>query len=114
MGVEGRAGCLEEVDLELSVGTRGGQGTPGKVRLGDVLHTPRHPGHVPQVRSSAGTEVMSGRLGQWGRRACLSLHLSAESWCQAHRSSPDTHPTSLDHGPTVCQAWGGEQPSGAD
>lgn len=57
------------------------------------------------VRSPAGMEAMSGRLGQWGRRMCLSLQ-SAESRCQAHGSSPETHPGSLDSEPTVCQPWG--------
>lgn len=47
---------------------------------------------------------MLGRLGQWGRRECLSLHSSAESLCQAHESSLETHPTSLVREPTVHKA----------
>ena len=98
-GSRGRL-LLEGVDLGLSVGTRGGWRPLGKVRLGVragwcSLHTPRPPGHLPQVRSSSGTEAAAGRLWQLGGQACLSLHSSAESWCQAHRSSPETHPTSL-------------------
>ena len=70
---------------------------------------PRAPG--PLI-SRNGSHV--GQVGAVGQAGMFIAPLSAESWCQAHRSSPDTHPTSPDHEPTMCQAWGGEQPSGAD
>lgn len=107
--MEIRAGCLEEMDLGLSMGTGGGRRPLGKggLRVGAgwcSLHTPRPLATCPPVLSSAGAEAVLGRLGQWGRRACLSLHSSAESLCQAHESSPETHPTSLVREPTVREA----------
>lgn len=83
----------------------------GEVRLGVgvreySLHTPRHPGRLPQGHSLAGTEATVGRLGQWGRQVCLSLRSSAESRCQAHGPFAETHPASLDHEPIVCWPWG--------
>lgn len=111
MGAEGRAGCLEEGDLELSVGTKSGQGTLGKVRLGS-LHTPRHPGHVPRVRTAQQQERKPCRAG-WGSGAGGHVHRSA---CQlSHSARPTvmvTGPTSLDREPTSARHGVGSSPAG--
>lgn len=69
MGVGVRAGCLEEVALEFSVGTRGGQRTLGKVRPGDALCT--HPGILatcpgPLISRNGSRVGQVGAVGQAG------------------------------------------------
>lgn len=76
MGVEGRAGCLEEVNLELSVGNRGGQGTLGKVRLGDV-HT--HPGILATCPRSAHQQKRKPFRAGWGSGAGGHVYRSTVS-----------------------------------
>lgn len=53
--------------------------------------------HLPRGPLISRNESHAGQVGAVGSWACLSLHSSAESWCQAHRSSRDS-PTQ--HGPT--------------
>lgn len=74
-------------------------------------HTPRHPGTCPEVRSSAGTKAVPGRLGQLG---------GGRVYRPTHQLSHGARPTvlaqpSLPHcEPTVCWVQGGAVQGGVD
>lgn len=58
--------------------------------------TPRQPGTLPKVRSSAGMKAVPGRLGQWaGGRVYRCAHQLSHD-ARPHKSSLEAHPTHLD------------------
>lgn len=69
--------------------------------------TPRHPGTLPKVRSSAGMKAVPGRLGQWagGRVYHCAHQLSHDA--RPHESSLETHPIHLDPLAPTGMRWGG-------
>lgn len=86
-----RADCLEEVDSELSVGTRGGQRTLGKVRPGDVLCT--HPGILATCPRSAHQQERKPCWAGWGSGAGRRVY---HSTCQlSHGARPTDPPLTL-------------------